>query len=88
MDAGMARRHTDEGKPGADMLSKETLESYRRMTLGQRLELVLQMMRENTPYLFVGTPEQVDRKFELIRRENDARNRGILEGLARRKGAS
>ena len=31
------------------MLSRETLEEYRRMTNAQRLRLTLQMIRENTP---------------------------------------
>jgi hypothetical protein len=44
------------------------------------------MMREATPSLFAGTPEQVDRRFELIRRQNDDRNRRILEALARTPG--
>lgn len=65
------------------MLHPETLEAYRRMTPSERLRLTLDMTAANTPYLFVGTPDQIDRKFELLRRENDARNRGILEGLAR-----
>jgi hypothetical protein len=34
-----------------EMLSKETLESYRRMTPGERLALTFEMIRENTPYL-------------------------------------
>jgi hypothetical protein len=33
------------------MLSKETLETYRRMTPGERLALTFEMIRENTPYL-------------------------------------
>ena len=57
------------------MLSDETIEEYRRMTPGQRLKLTLQMIRENIPYLLRGTPEQVDRRFELLRRENDLRER-------------
>lgn len=65
------------------MLHPETLEAYRRMTIGERLQLTLDMTAANTPYLFVGTPEQIDRKFELLRRENNERNRGIVEGLAR-----
>ena len=67
------------------MLHPETLEAYRRMTIGERLQLTLEMTVANTPYLFVGTSEQVDRKFELLRRENDERNQNILEGLARHK---
>jgi hypothetical protein len=39
-------------------------------------------MREAMPHLLAGPPEQVDRRFELIRRENDARNRAMLERLA------
>lgn len=65
------------------MLHPETLEAYRRMTPSERLQLTLEMTSANTPYLFLGTPEQVDRKFELLRRENDERNRNMLEGLAR-----
>ncbi|MEX0728895.1 MAG: hypothetical protein WD065_21655 [Planctomycetaceae bacterium] len=67
------------------MLHKETLELYRQMTPSQRLQLTLEMTEENAPYLFLGTPEQVDRKFELLRRENDERNKSMLEALARTK---
>ncbi len=65
------------------MLSQETLEEYRRMTPGQRLELAFSMIRENTPYLLQGRPEVVERRFQLLERENDLRNEGILAGLAR-----
>ncbi len=65
------------------MLSPETLERYRRMTPGERLALTLKLTEESEPYLFYGTPEQVRRKFELLRRQNDERTRRILEGLAR-----
>jgi hypothetical protein len=68
------------------MLSKETVEQYRRMTPSQRLALTLRSMRENWPYMFKGTPEQIDRRFELLRRENDLRNQGMLEAIARSKG--
>ena len=67
----------------AAMLHPETLDAYRRMSLAERLQLTLELIEENTPYLLMGTPEQVDRKFELLRRENDERNRRMLEGLAR-----
>lgn len=63
------------------MLSKETLDAYRRMTPGQRLEITFEMMRENTPYLLAGSPDVVDRRFALLRRENDARNERILAAL-------
>ncbi len=65
------------------MLSRETLEQYRRMTPGERLQLTLQMIEENVPYLLRGTPEQVDRRFELLRRQNDERNLRMLTGIAR-----
>jgi hypothetical protein len=64
------------------MLSDKTLEMYRRMTPGERLRLTLELMRESERYLLVGTPEQIDRKFELLERENDARNRAMLTAIA------
>ena len=68
------------------MLSREALERYRRMSLSERLALVLEMIRKETPYLLAGRPEVVDRRFELLRRENDLRNQAMLEGFARSKG--
>ncbi len=69
------------------MLSRQTLEHYRRMTNSERLQLTLEMIREGIPYLLEGTPEQVDRRFELLRRQNDERNRRMLEAIARTKQA-
>jgi len=63
------------------MLSRETLERYRRMTPGERLALTLKLSEEKLPSLLKGTPEQIDRRFELLRRDKDERNRLILEGL-------
>lgn len=65
------------------MLSRESLEEYRRMTNAERLRLTLQMMREATPALLRGPPEVVDRRFELLRRQNDERNRRMLTAIAR-----
>ena len=70
------------------MLSRETLEQYRRMTPSERLRLTLQMIDENIPYLLRGTPEEVDRRFELLRRQNDERNRRLLEAFARTRKPS
>jgi hypothetical protein len=67
------------------MLSPETLEGYRRMSPGERLALSLKLTKDADPYLLYGTREQVDRKFELIKRENDERNRRMLEAFARTK---
>ncbi len=70
------------------MLSRETLEQYRRMTPSERLRLTLQMIREETPYLLRGPAEVVDRRFELLRRQNDERNRRMLTGIARTRRPS
>lgn len=67
------------------MLSKETLDAYRRMTPGERLALALRMTEENTPALLEGPPALVARRFEMLQRENDARNRNILAAMARTK---
>ena len=65
------------------MLHPETLEAYRRMTPSQRLQITLEMIRENTPRLFAGTEEQIDRRFEILRQQNDDRNQRMLEAIAR-----
>ncbi len=65
------------------MLSHETLESYRRMTAGERLRLTLQLQGQSEKYLLVGGKDIVRRKFELLHRENDARNMNMLTAIAR-----
>jgi hypothetical protein len=65
------------------MLSQETLDEYRRMTPGERLELTFELIRENTPYLLVGSPDVVRRRFELLERENTLRSRNIMAALQR-----
>ena len=65
------------------MLSEETFDEYRRMTPGERLELTLKMMRESTPYLSEGPADVVRRRFELLERENDIRNRAMIEVFAK-----
>jgi hypothetical protein len=65
------------------MLSRETLQQYRAMTPSERLRLTLEMITENTPYLLRGTPEEIDRRFELLRRQNDDRNLRMLTAIAR-----
>ena len=65
------------------MLSDETLQQYREMTNGERLKLALQMTDESLPYLLAGPPDVVDRRFELLNKQNDERNRRMLEAIAR-----
>ncbi len=65
------------------MLSQETLEQYRRMTPSQRLTQTILSMEGIDRALLSGTPQQVDRKFELLRRENDLRNTNMLTSIAK-----
>jgi hypothetical protein len=67
------------------MLSRESLEQYRRMTIAERSKIVMEMIREGQRALLTGPPEVVDRRFELLRRQNDERNRRMLEAIARTK---
>jgi len=70
------------------MYSQETLEYYKRMTNSERLAVTLKMIDEQFPYLQKGPPEVVARRFELLRRENDLRNKAMLECIARSKEPS
>lgn len=65
------------------MLSRETLDEYRRMSRSERLALVIKMTDENTAALVYGKPEVVRRRFELLRRQNDEECRLVLEHLSR-----
>ena len=67
------------------MMSRETAEQYRKMTNSERYRITMEMISDAIPYLLRGTPEQVDRRFELLRRQNDERNRNMLLGIARTK---
>lgn len=67
------------------MLSEETLQSYRKMTPSQRLRLTFELMDGVHNDLCRGTPDQVDRKFELLRRENDLRNQNMLTAISSTK---
>jgi hypothetical protein len=64
------------------MLGHETLEAYRRMLPSERLSLALRATRDALPYLLHGPAEIIDRRFELIRCENESRNRSMRERLA------
>ena len=48
----------------------------------ERMVLTLRAIRESMPYLLIGSPEVVDRRFALLRKDNDERNRLMLEKLA------
>ena len=53
------------------------------MTTSERAAIVVQSMRENWSAMFEGSDETIRMRFELLRRQNDERNRNMLEGLAR-----
>ena len=65
------------------MLHPETLEAYRKMTPSERLKITLEMTRENFRRLLSGPPEIVARRFEVLRQQNDERNRNMLTAIAR-----
>lgn len=65
------------------MLSKLQLQQYRNMTPGERISLSLEMTEEQWPKMMSGPPEVIDRRFELINRENDIRNRKLLAAFAK-----
>lgn len=64
------------------MLSDETIERYRQMSVGERLDMTFRSISENTQSLGTGSPEQVTRRYELLRLTNNSRNERILSALA------
>jgi hypothetical protein len=70
------------------MLSRATLQAYQRMTPGERLKLACDLSDQAALDLLQGPPEVVARRFELLRRQNDERNRRMLEAIARTKQKS
>jgi hypothetical protein len=67
------------------MLSRETLAKYRRMTPGERLKLTLELSDKHMSSLFKGTPREIERRFERMRRDKAERNFNMLMGLARHR---
>jgi|AACY02.8.fsa_nt_gi hypothetical protein len=65
------------------MLSKESLDEYRRMSPSERLLLALRMTHDNFASLVSGSEQTVARRFALLRRENDLRNANMLASIAR-----
>jgi len=70
------------------MLSRATLQSYRQMTPGERLKLACDLSDQAALDLLQGPPDVVARRFELLRLQNDERNRRMLEAIARTKQKS
>ena len=70
------------------MISDQQLATYRQMTPGQRLALTFEMLDASIPQLLSGPPEVVNRRFELLNRENEARTRRIADHLLRAQNAN
>ena len=70
------------------MQSDAKLDEYRRMTPAERLRLTFELIEEGWPYLNLGTDEQVRRKHQRVREQNDLFNRRVLDALARTKKAT
>lgn len=64
------------------MLSDETIERYRQMSIGERLDITFRSISENTQALGTGSLEQVTRRYEFLRLTNNSRNEQILSALA------
>jgi hypothetical protein len=64
------------------MLSDQQLAAYRQMTPGQRLAVTFEMLDWSFPQLLHGPADIVDRRFELLNRQNDERTRRMLDALA------
>jgi hypothetical protein len=67
------------------MLSEETLAEYRRMTPGERLKRTLELSNKHMSSLFKGTPREIERRLERMRRDKAERNFTMLIGLARHR---
>lgn len=65
------------------MTHEETLKRYKAMTNAERAAISCQLIRENWRALLQGPKEVVARRIERINAENDARNRNMLEAIAR-----
>ncbi|MGC4002507.1 MAG: hypothetical protein QM811_04930 [Pirellulales bacterium] len=65
------------------MLSKETLERYRRMTPGERLKVTFDLMESPLADAGKGEDQVVAKRYEKIRADNDARNQNMLTALAK-----
>lgn len=65
------------------MTHEETLKRYKAMTNAERSAISCQLIRENWRALLQGPKEVVARRIERINAENDARNRNMLEAIAR-----
>ncbi len=65
------------------MLHPETLAAYRRMTPSEKMSVTMQMMRENAQRFFSAPSDVIEKRLEILRKQNDDRNQRMLEAIAR-----
>jgi hypothetical protein len=70
-------------KRNQTMPSRETLEELRRMPPDDRRKAVQQLSDHYERSYFKGTPSQIARRFERMRKTKDEANKRILKALSR-----
>jgi hypothetical protein len=63
------------------MTHDETLQRCKAMANAERAAISCQLIRKNWGALVLGPKKVVDRRFERINAENDARNRNTLTAI-------
>jgi hypothetical protein len=63
------------------MLSKERLEAYRRMTPQQKWAETCELIDAGWQILLSLSPEERERRLEIMRREHEAGNDAIVKAL-------
>ena len=64
------------------MISRESLEFYRKMSPSERLRLSIELSNESLKYLFMGPQDVVDRRFARIRQQKDLFAERVCAALA------
>ncbi len=65
------------------MLHPETLDVYRRMTPSEKMAVAVRMMQENAERFFSVPDELIQRRLEILRKQNDDRNQRMLTAMSR-----
>lgn len=65
------------------MLHPETLQAYRRMTPSEKMAVTVRMMQENAQRFFSAPDDLIQRRLEILRKQNDDRNQRLLVAFAR-----
>ena len=65
------------------MLHPETLEAYRRMTPSEKMAITVRMLQENAQRFFSAPDDVIEKRLEILRKQNDDRNERMLTAIAR-----